>query len=284
MSTPTTGPTWTGAAITVALLLPIFGYNAARTPVIAEPVIAKSAAEARRWFDDHMGRTTLLAFFDRSKGEDCFNLAGLLALREERIELTYPAILGRGIRHGPSDARPLAFRSSFHFQDDRCRIRVSQRQEVLDGGRWIAVGLWKPPELKRPSPDGKNGRKQELPPLGEWRIVPNEPGSGAQLTLQRKGFDAWNGTAMQAVIFSKTAQKPCPRGTALFSVMPAGISIVFRDTRAELPFTVEESVDRQNQNVSFVFSSPTCRLTMKIEKEVLHDGVWARLNPEPERD
>ena len=57
-----------------------------------------------------------------------------------------------------------------------------------------------------------------------------------------------------------------------------------RDTRAELPFTVEESVDRQNQNVSFVFSSPTCRLTMKIEKEVLHDGVWARLNPEPERD
>lgn len=126
--------------------------------------------------------------------------------------------------------------------------------------------------------------KQALPPLGEWRIVPNEPGSRAQLTLQRKGFDAWNGTAMQAVIFSKTAQKPCPRGTALFSPMPAGISIVVRDTRAELPFTVDESVDRRNQNVSFIFSSPTCRLTMTIEKELRRDDAWTRLDPEPERD
>lgn len=79
------------------------------------------------------------------------------------------------------------------------------------------------------------------------------------------------------------SQESCPRGTALFAVMPAGVAIIFRDIRAELPFSVEETVDRQDQNVSFVFSTPTCRLTMKIEKEVASDGAWTRLNPEPER-
>lgn len=56
MSLRTQAQTSAAVAIAVALLLAAFAYDAGRTVAIAEPVIVNSAAEARRWFDDNMGR------------------------------------------------------------------------------------------------------------------------------------------------------------------------------------------------------------------------------------
>jgi hypothetical protein len=265
-----------GSAIAVALLLLASVCGAIRTAATAEPVVVNSAAEARRWLDDRLGRTTLPARFDKPEEGHCFNLAGLLALREDRAELIYPTILGREVGYGPSDLP-----GAFLLASEHCLIRVHVRQEILDGDQWIAVPLWKRPEIKLPAPDSENAAKQQLPPLGEWRIVPNKPGSGAQLTLERKGFGVWDGASLRTVVFSNS-QQSCPHGTALFTVTPAGVTIVFRDTRAQLPFSVDDSVNREDRNVSFMFSAPSCRLTMTIEKEVLSDGEWTRLNPKSE--
>jgi hypothetical protein len=204
-----------GMATAVVLLSLASAYDAVRATAVAEPVIVNSAAEARRWMDDRMGRTTLPARFNRSGS--CFNLSGLLALRGDRVELLFRQSSAGEFGYRSSDDP-----SAIVLADDHCLIQLHISQEVLDGGQWMAVPLRKRPEIKLPTSAEGKALEQQLPPLGEWRIIPNKPGGGAQLTLERKGFGAWDGVSMREVVFSENSQQSCPRGTALFAVTPTG--------------------------------------------------------------
>lgn len=82
------------------------------------------------------------------------------------------------------------------------------------------------------------------------------------------------------VIFSPDADNRCPQGLVSFGVFTPGVVMTWRKTRAELPFSADDPADFDNRSVSFVLGAPTCRLTIKIEQEVLTDGVWTRLRPE----
>lgn len=81
------------------------------------------------------------------------------------------------------------------------------------------------------------------------------------------------------VIVSPDADNRCPQGLASFAVFTPGAVMTWRKKRAELPFSTDDQANFDNRSVSFVLGTPTCRLTIKIEQEVLADGVWTRLAP-----
>jgi hypothetical protein len=122
-----------GAALAAALLLSESAIEAIRTKPTEQPVIIKSNREAGRWFDDRLGRTTLLAHFAGSEAAHCLHFAGLLEIGDGRVELLYPRPLPPDVDFsGTIDSGILT------LQGKDCRVRIHVSKEVLAHGAWVA--------------------------------------------------------------------------------------------------------------------------------------------------
>jgi hypothetical protein len=95
-----------------------------------------STQEARRrWFDDHRGQTSLLAFFVRPNDPPCFVLGGLFLI-DRSVEFVFPAALtpaGGGGSLKDDGSRILTLR------DEHCRLNVRVSKEVLRNGQWVKL-------------------------------------------------------------------------------------------------------------------------------------------------
>jgi hypothetical protein len=264
-------------AIAVALLSPAFVTEARQSTAAAQQILTlPTAKEMRRW-DDRMGRTTLMAFFDGPADGICFNLAGALTRRDDRVELLYPRVVASAIKHGSRNVP-----GTLVFEDERCRLRVHFTQEILDSDRWVALAPQGWPGTVSFSQILTNAEGQELPRIPGLHIIPGTRGRGTRMTFGLIESDEGNGLVSRIVLLPESPQASCPHWTALFTIVPAGAMLVFQDTRAALPFSTTRQASREAQSVSFIFGAATCRLTIKVEKEVLNDGAWTRLNPELE--
>jgi hypothetical protein len=266
--------TTSGAAIAVALLSLGFAREVGQTTATAQQIPTLPTAEAMRWWDDRMGRTTLMAFFDGPEHGICFNLAGVLTRRDDRVELLYPRVVASAIEHGPRHVPGILL-----LEDERCRLRVHFTQEIRDGDGWIALPPQRSSGTVSFSAILTNAEGQELPRIPGLHIIPGTRGRGTRMTFGLIDSDEGNGLVSRTVLLPNS-QGSCPHWTALFSIVPAGAMLVFQNARAELPFSTTREASREGQSVSFVLGTATCRLTIKMEKEVLNDGVWMLVNPE----
>jgi hypothetical protein len=123
--------------------------------------------------------------------------------------------------------------------------------------------------------------RQHLSEMG-IRMVPTTPARPRREIFDADRDDAGDRVIGLPVVFSPDAERRCPQGLASFAVFTAGTAMTWRKKRAELPFSIDDQADFDNRSVSFVLGTPTCRLTIKIEQEVLRDGVWTRLTPSAE--
>jgi hypothetical protein len=262
-----------GAAIAVALSLGFVGETA---QTAAQEIPTLPTTEQMRWWDDRMGRTTLMAFFDGPADGTCFNLAGVLTRRDDRVELLYPRVIASAIRHGSRYVPGILL-----FEDERCRLRVHFTQEVPDGDGWIALPPQRSPGMVSFGAILTNEEGQELPRIPGLHIIPGTHGKQTRMTFGLIESDEGNGLVSRTVLLPKSPQASCPHWTALFTIVPAGATLAFQNARAELPFSATREASPEGQSVSFIFGTATCRLTIKVEKEVLNDGAWTRLNPEP---
>jgi hypothetical protein len=120
--------------------------------------------------------------------------------------------------------------------------------------------------------------RQHLSEMG-IRMVPTTPARPRREIFDADRDDAGDRVIGLPVVFSPDAERRCPQGLASFAVFTPGAVMTWRKKRAELPFSIDDQADFENRSVSFVLGTPTCRLMIKIEQEVLTDGVWTRLAP-----
>jgi hypothetical protein len=109
---------------------------------------------------------------------------------------------------------------------------------------------------------------------------PAGPGGADRMRFRTRLNDGISDTiVILPAIADKKPHGPCPAGTGLFSILPEGLRVLFHRPRAELSFALEELVSRDRRNVALVFSAPTCRMTLKVEKEVRRGDEWVRVAP-----
>jgi hypothetical protein len=123
--------------------------------------------------------------------------------------------------------------------------------------------------------------RQHLSEMG-IRMVPTTPARPRREIVDADRDGAGDRVIGLPVVFSPDAEKRCPEGTAALTVFTTGTVVMFRKKRAELPFSIDDQADFGDRSVSLVFGTPACRLKIKIEQEVLRDGVWTRLAPAEE--
>ena len=80
--------------------------------------------------------------------------------------------------------------------------------------------------------------------------------------------------AMLPAIFADDPQEKCLQGRGLFAATPKGFFIIFPEPRDRLPFDVEERPSVSGRNVALIFSTPTCRVTITVTRDVLEDNLW----------
>jgi hypothetical protein len=218
------------------------------------------------WWDDRIRRTTLIAFFQGPPDGYCSTLAGVLTRQGDRIELLYPRVVAPTVLHGSRSAA-----GELLFEDERCRIRVNFSQEMADGDRWVALAPL------RPSGSFSFG---DLPRAPGLHIVPSAHGNDMRTTFGLNESDEGNGLVSRVVLLPKNPQSACPDWTGLFTIVPAGAMLVFQNTRDQLPFVTSNHALSEDRSMSFNLTTATCRLTIKIEKDVLRDDEWTRLDPQ----
>jgi hypothetical protein len=255
-----------GAAVALALLSLEFTTGAIHPTAAAERIPRPSPVESMRWWDDRIRRTTLIAFFQGPPDGHCSTLAGVLARQGDRIELLYPRVVAPTVWHGSRSAP-----GELLFEDERCRIRVNFTQEIADGDRWVALAPL------RPSGSFSFG---DLPRAPGLHIIPSAHGNDMRMTFGLIEADEGNGLVSRVFLLPKSPQSACPDWTGLFTIVPAGAMLVFQSTRDQSPFAISRQALPEDRSVSFVFAAATCRLTVKIQKDVLRDDEWIQLDPQ----
>jgi hypothetical protein len=255
-----------GAGVAAALLSLQFATNAVHPAAAADKIPRMPPADEMRLWDDQIGRTTLVAFFQGPPDRHCSNLAGVLTRQGDRIELLYPRVVAPTVLHGSRSAA-----GELLFEDERCRIRVNFSQEIADGDRWVALAPL------RPSGSFSFG---DLPRAPGLHIVPSAHGNDMRTTFGLNESDEGNGLVSRVVLLPKNPQSACPDWTGLFTIVPAGAMLVFQNTRDQLPFVTSNHALSEDRSMSFNLTTATCRLTIKIEKDVLRDDEWTRLDPQ----
>ncbi|HZO47587.1 MAG TPA: hypothetical protein VFB68_16945 [Xanthobacteraceae bacterium] len=258
------------AAVAVALLSLEFTTDAFRPAAAADKIPRMPPAEEMRWWDERIGRTTLMAFFQGPPDRHCSTLAGVLTRQGDRVELLYPRVVAPTVWHGSRDTA-----GELLFEDERCHIRVHFTQEIPDGDRWVAL-----------APQRRSGSfsfgGQELPRVPGLHVIPSAHGNDMRMTLGLIESDEGNGLVSRVVLLPKSPQGACPDWTGLFTIVPAGVMLVFQSTRDQLPFATSSHALPADRSVSFVLATAACRLTIKIEKDVMKDDEWTR--PDPQLD
>jgi hypothetical protein len=255
-----------GAAAAVALLSLQFTTDAVHPAAAADKIPRMPPAEEMRWWDERVGRTTLIAFFQGPPDRHCSNLAGVLTRQDDRVELLYPRVVAPIVWHGSRHAA-----GELLFEDERCHIRVRFTQEVPDGDGWVALAPRRWPERF------SFGELLRGPGL---HVIPSAHGKDMRTTFGLIESDEGNGLVSRVVLLPKNPQSACPDWTGLFTIVPAGAMLVFQNTRDQLPFATSRHASPEDRSVSIVLAMATCRLTIKIEKDVMKDDEWTRLDPQ----
>jgi len=256
------------AAVAVTFLSLELAIEALRPAAAADRIPRMPPAEEMRWWDERIGRTTLIAFFQGPAERHCSNLAGVLTRQGDRVELLYPRVVAPTVWHGSRDTA-----GELLFEDERCHIRVHFTQEIPDNDRWVTL-----------APQRRSGSfsfgGQELSRVPGLHVIPSAHGKDMRMTFGLNESDEGNGLASRAVLLPKNPQASCPDWTGLFTIVPAGAMLVFQNARDQLPFATSSQASPEDRSVSFVLATATCRLTIKIEKDVMRDDEWTRLDPQ----
>jgi hypothetical protein len=255
-----------GAAMAVALLSLQFTPDAALPAAAADKIRRMPPAEEMRLWDEQIGRTTLMAFFQGPPDRYCSNLAGMLSRQGDRVELLYPRFVAPTVEHGSRSAA-----GELMFEDERCRIRVNFIQEIADGDRLVALAPLQPLG---------SFSFGDLPRAPGLHIIPSAHGNDMRMTFGLIESDEGNGLVSRVVLLPKSPHSACPDWTGLFIIVPAGAMLVFQNPRDQLPFAIPGQALPEDRSVSFVLATATCRLTLKIQKDVLRDDEWTQLDPQ----
>jgi hypothetical protein len=89
----------------------------------------------RRWFDDHLNRTTLPASFGNPDGRPCFAVAGLFAVNGGRVEIMFP----QAVAHNGMLGDRNEYAMDVTLADETCKIKINVSKEVLDNGKWRSL-------------------------------------------------------------------------------------------------------------------------------------------------
>jgi hypothetical protein len=126
------------------------------------------------------------------------------------------------------------------------------------------------------SAHGETPSERKLP---RFRVFPNESGVPTmQLYLGRVGRGG-NTFITYPAVFENDGLFGCPRGSGLFAVTSGGVTIHFREKRSSLPFAVDERRSMEDRTISLLMGTPTCRVRIVVQKEVLENGSWTALMP-----
>jgi hypothetical protein len=103
--------------------------------------------------------------------------------------------------------------------------------------------------------------------------------SGSKVTVDIDKL--FGGNALHDLVssFDDDTQRTCLRATGLLTVAPHGASILLPARRDELGIDIQESTDLQRNRRLFQFVTPSCRLTISIEKDVANGTSWVPLVP-----
>lgn len=245
---------------------------------------AKLQSIRRAKSDELFKRTSVYAFFDPPLTKQCFALGGLFELSKRgMVSFTYPHAIAPNLSLGSTRQ---AEERLLTFQDDKCRILLFVSKEVRTGDQWLPLH----PETSAPATEddgnSSDAKKGPLTPgqtitlqSGVAITVTTDPNSGKQ-RIDIHGFDD-HGDAyvIQATWFYGDPQPDCLQGQAFFSATPSGLTFVFKSPRGDLPFSIEEEIVSANQTKSIRFVALTCRLTIRVAKEIKQGEVWTRLAP-----
>jgi hypothetical protein len=220
------------------------------------------------------GMTRVRAFFDHTEAK-CFALGGLFMLgKPGAISFMFPFAIAPGLHIGTKrDADEVILT----LYDDKCRIRMIVSKDLRDGDEWRALHAYVPPiglDLKGETKTLAPGEKITLAP-GVTVSSDTNVGKG-RITLDDKDGD---GFFTQGTGFYNDPQAECLQRQDYFSVTPRGLTIWFVSPRDALPFSIEERLISADQGKLIRFVAPTCRLSVRVIKEIKIGEAWAPLEP-----
>jgi hypothetical protein len=72
----------------------------------------------------------------------------------------------------------------------------------------------------------------------------------------------------------------CPESASMFTITPGHVRVFFPREPAAMGFSATAVPSRPNRSVSWLFATPTCRVTVTIEKQLQDSsGAWTLLAP-----
>jgi hypothetical protein len=220
------------------------------------------------------GMTRVRAFFDRTEAK-CFALGGLFALGTPgAISFMFPFAVAPGLHIGTKRDGDEVILT---FHDDKCRIQMVVSKELRDGDQWLALHAYVPPinfDLKGETKTLAPGEKVTLAP-GVAVSSDINVGKG-RITLDDSDGD---GFFTQGTGFYNDPQPQCLQRQDYFSVTRRGLTIWFLSPRDALTFSIEERLLSAEQGKLIRFVAPTCRLSVRVIKEIKIDGAWVPLEP-----
>ena len=163
------------------------------------------------------------------------------------------------------------------FHDDKCRIQMVVSKELRDGDQWQPLHAYVPPinfDLK--------GETKTLAPSEEITLAPGVTVSGdtnvgkGKITLNDNDGD---GFFTQGTGFYNDPQPRCLQRQDYFSVTRRGLTIWFLSRRDALPFSIEEQRLSAERGKLIRFVAPTCRLSVRVIKEIKIEEAWVPLEP-----
>ena len=94
-------------------------------------------------------------------------------------------------------------------------------------------------------------------------------------------FKRWRGDGFftQGTGFYNDPQPQCLQRQDYFSVTRRGLTIWFLSPRDTLTFSIEERLLSAEQGKLIRFVAPTCRLSVRVIKEIKIDEAWVPLEP-----
>lgn len=230
-----------------------------------------NAANAKRFPPGMLG-TYVRALFSPTEAE-CFTMSGLFALG-------LPSSVSLLFSHeGPTR---LSFKTkregdvvTTSIDDGACRIRIAASKEVRDGEHWLALHASEPP----PDPD-LLARATRVEPGETKTVAPGatvsvDPKTGKAILKMGSG-----GTYLTVGLgFPNDPQPQCLQRKDFFTVSQRGLNIWFLSPRDELPFAIEEQLLPAERGKLIRFATSTCRLSMRVIKEIRSNEVWIPLEP-----
>ena len=261
-----------GSTVAIALLSLQFTTDPIHPAAAADRIPRMPPAEEMRWWDERIGRTTLIAFFQGPAERHCSNLAGVLTRQGDRVELLYPRVVAPTVWHGSRDTA-----GELLFEDERCHIRVHFTQGIPDNDRSVTLA--------------RNDVREEFLVRRQESCPPGFPDSCHFPSAQREGHAndvGWtstmrgDGLASKVVTSTQSAQASCSDWSRPVHHRSRGAMLVYRRTRGiscHLPHAQSSLAGRWKR--VFVLATATCRFDDRNRKrrdEGRHE--WTRLDPQ----